>query len=186
MKNYLVSSVLGLASIVGGLAVTTPASAFIVYNFNSRLCLDVPPSGAEGSFGVQKDCNGSASQQWSSSCVHGHCFSDGDGSLFSFLNNSGNALGVAGAKEQDGTRLVAWHQTGEWNQAWGWRFVTNDPWAPNNRCYQVINGASPSIQLNDPSKPTYVMGVLGGSTAPGASVVIWNNLNHADQIWCVQ
>jgi len=186
MKNILVSSMLGLASVVSCLAVTSSASAFSLYNFNSPLCLDVPPSGAEGSLAVQAACNGSASQQWSSPCVHGHCFSDGDGSIFAFLDTVGNSLGVAGAKEQNGTRLVAWHQTGEANQAWGFSFVTNDPFIPANRCYQLINAASPSIQLNDPNKPTYVMGVLGGSTAPGASVVIWANLSHADQIWCVQ
>ena len=186
LMKYLVHSMLGLASIACCLAMTSSASAFSVYNLNSRLCLDVPPSGAEGNLAVQKACTGAASQQWSSDCVHGFCFSDGNGGIFDFLDNVGNALGVAGAREQDGTRLVAWHQTGEWNQAWGWVFVQNDPFNTANRCYQIVNAASPSIQLNDSSKPTYVMGVLGGSTASGASVVIWTNLHHADQTWCVQ
>lgn len=190
MKKYLVRSMLGVASVVSCLAMTSPASAFIVYNYNSRLCLDVPPTGAEGNLATQKPCSGAASQNWSSDCVHGFCFSDGNGGVFDFLDTVGNALGVAAAKEQNGTRLVAWHQTGEANQQWGWVFVANDPFIPPNqpanRCYQIVNFASPSIQLNDSTKPTYVMGVLGGSTAPGAQVVIWQNLNHADQIWCVQ
>lgn len=189
MKKYLLSQLVGLIVIVGSFAVTTPAGAFSLYNYNSRLCLDVPPLGSQGTFATQKACNSNTlSQQWFSNCVHGFCITDGTGGLFSFLNYYGTALGVAGSTQangyntvKNGTRLVSWSQTGGWDQAWGFVFVFNDTsYSPfgtyGNRCYQVTNGANTS----------FVMGVAAGSTAPNAQVMIWQNLGHPDQIWCLQ
>lgn len=188
MKKYLLSPLFGLLVVViSSLAMTTSASAFSLYNYNSRLCLDIPPLGYQGTLATQSACNSNTlSQQWFSDCVHGFCITDGNGGLFSFLNYYGVALGVAGATQQNnykmgnGTRLVAWSQTGGWDQAWGFQYVFNDTsYSPfgtyGNRCYQIMNGAG-----------AFVMGVSAGSKAPGAQVMIWQNLGHPDQIWCLQ
>jgi len=196
MKKYLLVPAFALIVIVSNLVMTTSANAFTLYNFRSRLCLEVPPNGGVGALAIQDTCkNGTLSQEWISSCF---CIADGDGTLSVIFNFSGSGLGVAGAKqengystEQNGTRLVAWSLTGGSDQTWGFKFVLYDPLPSfvgvrNNRCYQITNGASPSILLHDTTKKTFVMGVSGGRTDLWAPVVIWENLAHADQIWCVQ
>jgi hypothetical protein len=193
MKKFLLSPVLGLVIFVSCLAMTTPASAFMLYNYNSRLCLDVPALGFQGTFATQTKCNSNTlSQQWFSNCVHGFCITDGTGGVFGFINYFGTALGVAGSNQQNGyntvkngTRLVAWNQTGGWDQAWGFQYVFTDPsLSPfgtyGNRCFQVENGVG-VIGMG-----TWVMGVAAGSKAPGAQVMIWTNLGNPDQIWCLQ
>lgn len=124
---------------------------------------------------VQWPCNGHPDQTWQIHTANG---SPG-GPLWTEIQSAhdpGKCLGVLGSATSDGSSLVIWDCNGSTDQLWQFQF-SNSPirGIPTSGCFNIVNfNAAPKV-----------MGVLGGSTTPGAPAVLWDFLPaHADQYWC--
>jgi hypothetical protein len=113
-------------------------------------------------------CNGNADQTWTAESVNA------DGSAPFLLRNGANrnkCLSVAGQRTDNGAPLVIWDCKPSGLRDQRWTFLDGNL---NPQCTTIYND-------NSVDK---VVGVLGGSLAEGARVVLWRWLGHLDQEWC--
>jgi hypothetical protein len=185
-KTFLFGSAFALL-IVSCLAVTAPAGAFTLHNFPTGFCLAVAGGDPNpGAAIIVWTCDGTPSQQWAL----------GDPTSIGSLGMPANTLvsavapnrviGVQGGLEQSGvaTPLIAWTEDPPamfLNNNQGWALVFDNTDFLGHSCFQILNAGV------NRQKP-FNMGVLGGSTAQGAQVVVWQNPSNGgvpgDQIWC--
>jgi hypothetical protein len=188
---------------IAGLGVTKPANAFELHNFQTGFCLAVQGATflpvTAGTNIIVWACNGTASQQWTQGPVTAN---GGLGSEATTLQSevgigmncrgcaiSTGVIGVTGGNMVGGTPLILWTQDPLFtdpfstamqinNQGWSLNAFTTD--ANGHICYEIGNAGALSGD--------WVMGVLAGSAAEGAQVVIWNQGPFppaANQLWCM-
>ncbi len=182
IRITLAAAALGVAGTMLGLAAATPADAattvsahaslsadsdsgpgFTLVNYNSGDCLGIL-GGADDAPAVQWPCDGSANQTWTFGREYGNSL------YFQLVNGDGQCLGVLGGSTAEGASVYGWSCLGPDHPDQYWEKVrsTSDP------DYRYL------VNLNS----GLVVGVLGNSTAEGASVVQWANQNtENNQLW---
>jgi hypothetical protein len=148
---------------------TSEISTFV--DFNSGKCLGVLGGNmTDGAPVVQWTCNGNPDQTW-------YWQSSFDGNYLTQIRNSqdpSKCLGVLGASSANGASLVIWTCNTSTDQRWG---LFNTVYAGTGVIYWWNVLATRNDGVNE------VMGVLAGSTADGAQVVIRTLIGHPDQYW---
>jgi len=167
IRLTIAAAALGVAAATMlGLAAATPADAatgFPLPNYNSGDCLGIL-GGADDAPAVQWPCDGSANQTWS------YGSQDGDTGYYQLVNGDGQCLGVLGGSTAEGAAVYGWTCLGPTHPDQYWEPVES-AFIPD---YHYL------VNLNS----GLVVGVLGNSTAQGASVVQWANQDTANnQLW---
>ncbi len=210
------SLVLVLLSIAGGISLSRTACAqlprptyFSLENNNSHLCLSLPGAAdqlypGDGLQLTQMPCDGRQGEIW----YQGAQTTNGGTGVASYTLASDYyccsflVAGVQAGVMQNGTPVITWSEDPTKygvpgavnNQGWGlvqWNLNYPAPQDPDDPpCYLLYNAGG--IPVVNGQQGVFVMGVYGGSTSPGAPVVIWNwgndpnypYLANSDQYWC--
>lgn len=223
MKKCLSDSLLGLVIIASLFAVTQKANAFTLHNYQTGLCLGVAAGNPNpGTKLVTWTCDGTPSQDWAqishyfawATADHGYISVDQYSTTFNptpgspdypFYLSSGLAtvttnyfnadwiqinstlvLGPLTSQAQNGSSVVTLGEAPLGSMQWYAFFMMDD--SHGHECYYFANVWSFS-------SPPEVIGVLGGKTDRGSSVVTWQLIldkygspdiyGHPDQYWCV-
>lgn len=164
------------------------SGVFTLHNYQTDFCLGVQAGNPNwGTHFVVWECDTSANQNFQQ--LTGSFLPAGFIGLKNFvkgntcLNVDDYPAGVGGNGEKEITlscpdaNYAAWYQE--------WKAVPAGTDFAKHECYQFVSAGGP-----DPANgKDFVLGVQGGSTSHGTSVMIWDNFqdrfNHPDQYWCV-
>jgi Ricin-type beta-trefoil lectin domain-like len=147
-----------------GLPDVTAAGTFNLYNPNSDRCIGINTSGYAGIW----NCTSNPDQTW-----HWQNFISYGGLNWAELANGNNmCLGVSAGSTSQGARIRDWQCTG----------VANEYWTLSNTTSLAYIYNLAGVQANGTGGVS-IIGVGGGATTNGASLVLWAPLNHPDQAW---
>ncbi len=179
---------------LGGLAASKTANAqiFTFHNLATGFCL-APQNGSSsaGTDLIVWACNGQINQTW---FLAGPTSPGVLPAANLLLNNQEtcngcfSVAGVQGGNMRGGTSVILWTEDPPNNgpannQGWELIFIESD--RNSQPCFAIANAGTTS-------GAPFVLGVLGGSTAEGAQVVVWQNAVGsltpgtiaANQVWC--
>jgi hypothetical protein len=154
------------ASVVGSLELPALTSPGNIYNPNSGKCIGIDASGYAGIWPCTS--NNDQTWQWQNQ------FFDGNGIEWGQLvNGNGVCLGVSAGSTSQGARIRSWTCEDVANQYW--HAASGNTYITNYGGFYTNGSSGPSI-----------IGVHSGATTPGASLVLWTPLGHADQAWVLE
>jgi Ricin-type beta-trefoil lectin domain len=172
MRNIVIRAALGLSVVVGGLAMATPASAFVLKNLqaqenNQQICMGV--SGANSAPGtpiIVWDCDGHPDQTWNFDVLSQGWTRVEDAAW------SNRCLDAKDGDTANGTPLVISTCDTISDEGFTMTFAGSDQ--NGHSCYRFTNVNSGRT-----------VGVSAGNVENGTPVILWDYLGHADQFWCL-
>ena len=168
---------LGIALAMGITATAAQASAapFMFRNLkNEQSCLSVAGGNmTPGTHLILWLCKGSADQFWNVSAFSGNFYQLYDGAAPAPPDSQSRCAGLSGGSSNNGTQGVIAECTAATPDQ-GWQFIFRNWDANGHPCYLI----------SSMENANRVLGPSNGVTSNGTSVILWDWLNHVDQLWC--
>ena len=119
-------------------------------------------------------CLSHPDQFWNVKSFSGNYYQLYDGAAPAPPDSQSRCAGLAGRSTNNGTQAVI-SQCTDLTPDQGWQFIFNGYDSNGHACYWIA-----SMQ-----NPNRVLGPSNGVMVNGTNVILWDFLNHPDQLWCV-
>jgi hypothetical protein len=176
MKNVVKCAALGLSVIIGTFAVAAPARADYLVNIsgeennNQQFCMGVSAGNmTPGTPIILWQClAGHPDQNWNLNYLPTRGW---DQVVDSALSD--RCLEAKDGDTANGTQLVIADCTTTSDEGFVFEYAGSDQNGDN--CYKLLNEDSQTV-----------VGVSGGTIKNGQPIILWTDLGHSDQIWCLR